>query len=69
VRSCRIESRKAAAHLQRVGETLLELESIQRLYLNHCSGEGAFHALRLALRADVVRPCPAGTRLDLDAPG
>jgi 7,8-dihydropterin-6-yl-methyl-4-(beta-D-ribofuranosyl)aminobenzene 5'-phosphate synthase len=56
-----------AAHLQRVGETLLELNSIQRLYLNHCSGERAFHVLWLALGPDVVRPCPAGTRLDLDA--
>jgi 7,8-dihydropterin-6-yl-methyl-4-(beta-D-ribofuranosyl)aminobenzene 5'-phosphate synthase len=56
-----------AAHLQRVGETLLELKSVQRLYPNHCSGEGAFHALWLVLGADVVHPCPAGTRLDLEA--
>jgi len=54
-------------HLQRVGEALLEMGSMQRLYLNHCSGEEAFHAMWLALGADIVRPCPAGTRLDLEA--
>jgi metal-dependent hydrolase (beta-lactamase superfamily II) len=56
-----------AEHLQRVSEALLEIRSVQRLYLNHCSGEEAFHAMWLALGADVVRPCPAGTRLDLGA--
>lgn len=54
-----------AAHLQRVGETLLK--SVRRVYPNHCSGEEAFHALRLALGADVVRPCPAGMQLNLEA--
>ncbi|MBN1937399.1 MAG: MBL fold metallo-hydrolase [Anaerolineae bacterium] len=52
------------AHLERVGETLRK--SVRRVYPNHCSGEEAFHALRLALGADVVRPCPAGTQLDLE---
>jgi len=56
-----------AEHLQRVGEALLEIRSVQRLYLNHCSGEKAFHAMWLTLGAGVVRPCPAGTRLDLEA--
>jgi 7,8-dihydropterin-6-yl-methyl-4-(beta-D-ribofuranosyl)aminobenzene 5'-phosphate synthase len=54
-------------HLQCVGEALLEMGSMQRLYLNHCSGEEAFHVLWLALGAGIVRPCPAGTRLDLEA--
>jgi len=54
----------SAEHLQRVRKTILETESVQRVYLNHCSGEAAFHSLLLALGPDVVRPCPAGTRLD-----
>jgi len=52
-------------HLRRVGQALLEMESVQRVYLNHCSGEIAFHSLLLALGPGIVRPCPAGTRLGL----
>jgi 7,8-dihydropterin-6-yl-methyl-4-(beta-D-ribofuranosyl)aminobenzene 5'-phosphate synthase len=51
-------------HLRRVGQMLLEMEPAQRVYLNHCSGEVAFHSLLLALGPDIVRPCPAGTCLD-----
>jgi len=54
-----------AEHLQRVGRVLTEMESVQRLYLNHCSGEGAFHSLLLTLGPTIIRSCPAGTRLDL----
>jgi 7,8-dihydropterin-6-yl-methyl-4-(beta-D-ribofuranosyl)aminobenzene 5'-phosphate synthase len=50
-------------HLQHVGQTLLETASLQRVYLNHCSGNVAFHSLLLVLGPDVVHPCPAGTRL------
>jgi 7,8-dihydropterin-6-yl-methyl-4-(beta-D-ribofuranosyl)aminobenzene 5'-phosphate synthase len=50
-------------HLRRVGQTLLEMKPVQRVYLNHCSGEAAFHSLLLALGPDIVRPCPAGTCL------
>jgi 7,8-dihydropterin-6-yl-methyl-4-(beta-D-ribofuranosyl)aminobenzene 5'-phosphate synthase len=53
-------------HLRRVGQVLLEMETLRRVYLNHCSGEAAFHALLSALGPDVVRPCPAGTQLDLE---
>jgi 7,8-dihydropterin-6-yl-methyl-4-(beta-D-ribofuranosyl)aminobenzene 5'-phosphate synthase len=53
-----------ADHLRQVSKTLLEMESVQRVYLNHCSGEGAFYSLLLALGPDIVRPCPAGTFLD-----
>jgi 7,8-dihydropterin-6-yl-methyl-4-(beta-D-ribofuranosyl)aminobenzene 5'-phosphate synthase len=53
-------------HLHRVGQALLEMETLQRVYLNHCSGEAAFHALLSALGPDVVRPCPAGAHLDLE---
>jgi 7,8-dihydropterin-6-yl-methyl-4-(beta-D-ribofuranosyl)aminobenzene 5'-phosphate synthase len=51
-------------HLRRVGQTLLEMASLRRVYPNHCSGEVAFHSLLLALGPGIVRPCPAGTRLD-----
>jgi 7,8-dihydropterin-6-yl-methyl-4-(beta-D-ribofuranosyl)aminobenzene 5'-phosphate synthase len=51
-------------HLRHVGQVLLEMESVQRVYLNHCSGEVAFHSLLLALGSDVVRSCPARTFLD-----
>jgi 7,8-dihydropterin-6-yl-methyl-4-(beta-D-ribofuranosyl)aminobenzene 5'-phosphate synthase len=53
-------------HLRRVGQVLLEMEALQRIYLNHCSGETAFYALLSVLGPDVVRPCPAGTQLDLE---
>lgn len=54
-----------ADHLRQVSEVLLEMKSVQRVYLNHCSGEGAFQALLLTLGLHIVRSCPAGTRLDL----
>jgi 7,8-dihydropterin-6-yl-methyl-4-(beta-D-ribofuranosyl)aminobenzene 5'-phosphate synthase len=53
-----------ADHLRQVREVLLGMESVQRVYLNHCSGEVAFHSLLLALGSDVVRSCPARTFLD-----
>jgi 7,8-dihydropterin-6-yl-methyl-4-(beta-D-ribofuranosyl)aminobenzene 5'-phosphate synthase len=52
-----------ANHLRQVSEVLLEMESVPWVYLNHCSGEVAFHPLRLTLGPDIVRPCPAGTLL------
>ncbi len=51
----------AANHLQRVGEVLIEMESVQHIYPNHCTGETAFIALTLALGPFVVHPCPVGT--------
>ena len=54
-------------HLQRVRQVMVEMESIQRLYLNHCSGEEALYSLRLTLGPTVVRSCPAGTELDEEA--
>jgi len=50
-----------ADHLQRVGQTLLEAESVQHIYPNHCTGEAAFVVLTLTLGPSVVHPCPAGT--------
>ena len=51
-------------HLERVRQVMVEMESLQRLYLNHCSGEEALYSLRLTLGPTVVRSCPAGTELD-----
>jgi len=51
-------------HLQRVRQVMIEMESIQRFYLNHCSGEDALYSLRLTLGPTIVRSCPAGTELD-----
>lgn len=53
----------SSEHLQHVGQTLLEMASLQRVYPNHCSGSAAFHSLLLTLGTDVVHPCPAGTCL------
>ena len=55
-----------ADHQQRVGKVLVEMESVQRVYPSHCSGEAAFVSLLLTLGPSIVRPCPAGTKLDLE---
>ena len=49
------------AHLRRVIEVLREL-GVPRLYLNHCTGQGAYVTLAQAFGKKVA-PCPAGTRL------
>jgi 7,8-dihydropterin-6-yl-methyl-4-(beta-D-ribofuranosyl)aminobenzene 5'-phosphate synthase len=54
------------AHLQHVGKALAAQESTQRVYLNHCSGEAGYVSLLLSLGPSIVRPCPAGTELDLE---
>ncbi|MDY6876757.1 MAG: MBL fold metallo-hydrolase [Chloroflexota bacterium] len=54
-----------ADHQQRVGKVLAEMEAVQRVYPNHCTGEAAFVSLLLTLGPSIVRPCPAGTKLDL----
>ena len=41
------------------------MESVQRVYPNHCTGEAAFIALTLTLGPSVVRACPAGTVLEI----
>jgi 7,8-dihydropterin-6-yl-methyl-4-(beta-D-ribofuranosyl)aminobenzene 5'-phosphate synthase len=53
-----------ADHMQRVSDVLVAMESVQRVYPNHCTGEVAFITLTLALGPSVVRPCPAGTVLE-----
>jgi 7,8-dihydropterin-6-yl-methyl-4-(beta-D-ribofuranosyl)aminobenzene 5'-phosphate synthase len=52
--------------LRRVSEVVVGLESVRRIYLNHCSGTAAFHELLLTLGPGIIRPCPAGTRLDFE---
>ncbi len=53
----------SADHLRRVGQVLVEMKSVQRVYLNHCSGETALFSLSLMLVPDIVYPCPGGTVL------
>jgi 7,8-dihydropterin-6-yl-methyl-4-(beta-D-ribofuranosyl)aminobenzene 5'-phosphate synthase len=60
-------ARARVEDLQRVIDVLSEMEFLRRVHLNHCSGEMAFHILRRALGSEVVRGCPAGTRLDLES--
>ena len=52
--------------LRHAGEVLSAMPALQRVYANHCSGEAAFVALTQILGPSVVRPCPAGTELDLE---
>ena len=55
-----------AEHQQRVNKVLVETESMQRIYPNHCTGEMAFVSLMMTLGPSIVRPCPVGTKLDLN---
>lgn len=52
-------------HLARVVGALRERESIRYVYLNHCSGDKALKLLAREL-GPRVRPCPAGTEIDLE---
>ena len=58
-------ARADAEFLGQVVDELQRMESLRHVYLSHCSGEAAVHALLDALGSDVVHPCPAGTRIDL----
>jgi 7,8-dihydropterin-6-yl-methyl-4-(beta-D-ribofuranosyl)aminobenzene 5'-phosphate synthase len=51
--------------LEHICSVLGEEPALQRIQPNHCSGEAAFVALTNAFGASVVRPCPAGTTLEL----
>jgi 7,8-dihydropterin-6-yl-methyl-4-(beta-D-ribofuranosyl)aminobenzene 5'-phosphate synthase len=52
--------------LQQIGEALSAMPALERVYPNHCTGEAAYIALTQILGPSVVRPCPAGTVLDLE---
>lgn len=54
-----------ADELQHIGEVLDAMPALQGVYPNHCSGEAAFVTLTEMLGSSVVRPCPAGTVLEL----
>lgn len=51
--------------LKHICLALRERPALRRIYPNHCTGEAAFVALTNAFGSSVVRPCPAGTRLEL----
>jgi 7,8-dihydropterin-6-yl-methyl-4-(beta-D-ribofuranosyl)aminobenzene 5'-phosphate synthase len=53
-----------ADDLQRVSDVLVEMESVQHIWPNHCTGEVAFTTLTLTLGPSVVRPCPTGSVLE-----
>jgi 7,8-dihydropterin-6-yl-methyl-4-(beta-D-ribofuranosyl)aminobenzene 5'-phosphate synthase len=46
--------------LRHIGDALLSMPALERVYPNHCTGEVAYVALTQALGAPVVQPCPAG---------
>jgi 7,8-dihydropterin-6-yl-methyl-4-(beta-D-ribofuranosyl)aminobenzene 5'-phosphate synthase len=52
--------------LGHISEVLSAMPALQHVYPNHCTGEAAFVALTQHLGPTVVRPCPAGTQLDLE---
>ena len=52
--------------LAHIADTLHEWGTLRRIYLNHCSGEKAYHVLSQVMGNDIVRPCPAGTRINVD---
>jgi 7,8-dihydropterin-6-yl-methyl-4-(beta-D-ribofuranosyl)aminobenzene 5'-phosphate synthase len=51
--------------LRHAGEVLSTLPELKHVYPNHCTGEAAFVALTHVLGPSIVRPCPAGTILEL----
>lgn len=51
--------------LGHIGDVLSAMPALQHVYPNHCTGEAAFVALTQRLGPAVVRPCPAGTQLNL----
>jgi 7,8-dihydropterin-6-yl-methyl-4-(beta-D-ribofuranosyl)aminobenzene 5'-phosphate synthase len=55
-----------AEHLQHVSEVLAARESLQRVYLNHCSGQAGYVSLLLSLGPHAVHTCPAGTEFSLE---
>ena len=51
--------------LQHVVDVLSSMPVLKRVYPNHCTGEVAFVTLTQRLGAQVIRPCPAGTVLEI----
>lgn len=52
--------------LTHIARTLHGWGTLRRVYLNHCSGENAYHVLRQIMGDAIVHPCPAGTILDME---
>jgi len=55
----------SADELQHVVDVLSSMPVLKRVYPNHCTGEVAFVTLTQRLGAHVIRPCPAGTVLEI----
>ena len=51
--------------LQHVVDVLSSVPGLKLVYPNHCTGEVAFVTLTQRLSAQVIRPCPAGTVLEI----
>ena len=51
--------------LQHVVDVLSSMPGLKCIYPNHCTGEVAYITLTQRLGAQVVRPCPAGTVLEI----
>jgi 7,8-dihydropterin-6-yl-methyl-4-(beta-D-ribofuranosyl)aminobenzene 5'-phosphate synthase len=53
-----------ADDLRHIGEVLLAMPALQRVYPSHCTGKAAIVTLTRSLGSAVVHPCPAGTVLE-----
>jgi 7,8-dihydropterin-6-yl-methyl-4-(beta-D-ribofuranosyl)aminobenzene 5'-phosphate synthase len=53
-----------AQNLQHVGQVLMSMSALRRVYPNHCTGEAALVALTRILGPSVVQPCPVGAVLE-----
>jgi 7,8-dihydropterin-6-yl-methyl-4-(beta-D-ribofuranosyl)aminobenzene 5'-phosphate synthase len=51
--------------LRHIGDVLGGIAALEHVYPNHCTGEAAFIALVQSFGSSIVRPCPAGTVLEL----
>jgi 7,8-dihydropterin-6-yl-methyl-4-(beta-D-ribofuranosyl)aminobenzene 5'-phosphate synthase len=52
--------------LRRVADVLSSKSTLQRVYPTHCTGEVAIVTLTNVLGPSVIKPCSAGTKLDLE---
>jgi len=52
--------------LEHIARTLHGWGTLHGIYLNHCSGEKAYHILRQVMGDDIVHLCPAGTILEME---
>jgi 7,8-dihydropterin-6-yl-methyl-4-(beta-D-ribofuranosyl)aminobenzene 5'-phosphate synthase len=55
----------SAGELRHIADVLSARPTLQSVHPNHCTGNEAFVALSQILGPQIVRPCPAGTILEL----